>query len=276
MAKKRVCAYVRLAPHPMPGTPDTRALPAYYEALIKQNKEWEFVGVYVEAANSISTKRPELDRLVTDCKDHKIDIIMVHHLSVINHNLPKLKRFIDEMKELGVTVISETEDVEKVLRTATMARNMTHAMEARELELAEENVPFGYKLVDGELVIDEFESKIAKYVFDKNYEYYMNPPEEIIEGILAEHANDNPPMTREKAFEKARLSPLIGHYITRGIYEEFGDEIREWAKKQPGASEIEKQVKELQGYASVHGFTTSEPIISPSVYERVQRILNKK
>jgi predicted AlkP superfamily pyrophosphatase or phosphodiesterase len=62
----------------------------------------------------------------------------------------------------------------------------------------------------------------------------------------------------------------------RRVYEEFGDEIREWAKKQPGASEIEKQVKELQGDASVHGFTTSEPIISPSVYERVQRILNKK
>ena len=55
MVKKRVCAYVRVAPYPMPGTPDTRALPAYYEALIKQNIEWEFVGVYVDEANTPST-----------------------------------------------------------------------------------------------------------------------------------------------------------------------------------------------------------------------------
>ena len=124
MVKKRVCAYVRVAPYPMPGTPDTRALPAYYEALIKQNIEWEFVGVYVDEANTTSTKRPELDRMVNDCKDGKIDIIMVHHFSVIQHNLTKLKKFIGEMNKLGVTVMSETEDLEKFLSTATLARNM--------------------------------------------------------------------------------------------------------------------------------------------------------
>ena len=276
MVKKRVCAYVRVAPYPMPGTPDTRALPAYYEALIKQNIEWEFVGVYVDEANTTSTKRPELDRMVNDCKDGKIDIIMVHHFSVIQHNFTKLKKFIGEMNKVGVTVMSETEDLEKFLSTATLARNMTLAMEAREQELLKDNVPFGYKLVDGELVIEEFESQVVKFVFEKKYEYYMNPPQEIIDGILASHADDNPPMTREEAFEEARHSPLIDHYITRELYEVFGDEIREWAEKQRCSSELEKQQRTLREYASEQGFAESQPIISQAVYERVQKILHNK
>lgn len=275
MAKKRVCAYVRVASHPMPGAPDTRALPAYYEALIKQHEEWEFVGVYVDAANTTSTKRPELDRLVNDCKDGKIDIIMVHHLSVIQHNLTKLKRFIAQMKEMDVEIMSETDDIEEIIRVSTLARNMNLAMEAREEELNKDAVPFGYELVDGKLVVNEFESSVAKFVFEKNYEYYMNPPEEIIDGILAEHANDVPPMTREQAFEAARLSPLIQHYITRDIYEEFGDEIREWAKKKQNNTALKQQRKALQESAMAQGFTVSEPIISREVYEQVQRILKR-
>lgn len=70
-------------------------------------------------------------------------------------------------------------------------------------------VPLGYTMVDGKLVENEFESEVLRFTFERNYYYYLNPPEELIEYFMTQ---DNT-ITREDAFELARNSAWIYYYI---------------------------------------------------------------
>ena len=47
--------------------------------------------------------------------------------------------------------------------------------------------PFGYKMIDGIFVVDELESQIVSWLFDKSIRYRDHPPAVLVEGVIEEY-----------------------------------------------------------------------------------------
>lgn len=48
-------------------------------------------------------------------------------------------------------------------------------------------IPYGYKLEDGRLVVDEIPAENVKFFFGKQCEYAENPPAELVEAVIEEY-----------------------------------------------------------------------------------------
>ena len=47
--------------------------------------------------------------------------------------------------------------------------------------------PFGYKMIDGVFVVDELESQIVSWIFDRHIRYREHPPAVLVETVIEEY-----------------------------------------------------------------------------------------
>ena len=78
----------------------------YYTDLIQNNKDWIFVGVYADKAITGTTidKRDEFQRLIQDCMDGKIDMIIAKSIPRIDRNTLKTLKYVRLLKERNIAV----------------------------------------------------------------------------------------------------------------------------------------------------------------------------
>ena len=86
---------------------------AYYRQLIEANKDMELVGIYGDHGFSglHAAKRPEFMRMVQDCVDGKIDLVMVKSISRFSRNTIETQEYIKLLKEHGVRIYFEKEKI---------------------------------------------------------------------------------------------------------------------------------------------------------------------
>jgi len=86
---------------------------SYYNDLIQNNPEWEFAGVYAD--NFISgtsvERRAEFKRMIQDCEDGKIVIILTKSISRFARNTVDLLNTVRRLKELDIEVQFEKERI---------------------------------------------------------------------------------------------------------------------------------------------------------------------
>lgn len=112
--KKRTCAYCRVstASDTQDGSFEVQC--EYYERLISSNPEMEFVGVYGDHGKSGRKmyNRTELNRMIKDCEDGKIDLILTKSISRFARNMADCVETVRHLKELGVRVLFEKENLD--------------------------------------------------------------------------------------------------------------------------------------------------------------------
>ena len=86
--KRRVAAYARVSTAAEEQETSLAAQRDYYEQYIKENKEWEFVGIYYDdGISGLSFRnRDGFNRMVNDALDGKIDLILTKSLSRFARN----------------------------------------------------------------------------------------------------------------------------------------------------------------------------------------------
>jgi len=85
---------------------------SYYSKHIQQRLDWEYAGVYAdEALTGTKDSRPEFQRLIADCKDGKIDLIITKSISRFARNTVTLLETVRELKLLGVDVYFEEQNI---------------------------------------------------------------------------------------------------------------------------------------------------------------------
>ncbi|SFP71999.1 Resolvase, N terminal domain [Ruminobacter amylophilus] len=82
-ARKRVAAYARVSMESDRLAHSLSTQISYYNDLIQNNPEWEFAGVYADSFISGTSveRRAEFKRMLQDCEDGKIDIILTKSIS---------------------------------------------------------------------------------------------------------------------------------------------------------------------------------------------------
>lgn len=112
--KKRVAAYCRVstAMELQEGSFDQQM--SYYQALIQSDPTMELVGVYGDKGRSGRSveARPEFRRMLSDCEAGRIDLILTKSMSRFARNLGDCIATLRRLKELGVTVRFEKENLD--------------------------------------------------------------------------------------------------------------------------------------------------------------------
>ena len=95
----RVAAYCRVSTDDEDQIKSYNSMVRYYTDLIQSNKEWIFVGVYADKAitGTKIDKRDEFQRIIQDCMDGKIDMIIAKSIPRFARNtLDTLKYVVNQ------------------------------------------------------------------------------------------------------------------------------------------------------------------------------------
>ena len=111
--RKKVAAYARVSKDTEQLMHSLSAQVSYYSNLIQRTPGWEYAGVYVDAGitGTSVTARPEFQRMVADCEEGKINIVLTKSISRFARNTVDLLSTVRHLKELGVEVRFEKENI---------------------------------------------------------------------------------------------------------------------------------------------------------------------
>ena len=102
------------------------------------------VGEYVERGISgAKEKRPELDRLWSDCRKRKIDTVVVYRYDRFARSLRQLVNALDEFKALGIDFVSIHEGVDTSTPNGRLIFGIFASIAEFERELIRERVRSG-------------------------------------------------------------------------------------------------------------------------------------
>ena len=112
--RKKVAAYARISQENERMMHSLSAQVSYYSEMIQKNPDWEYAGVYADSGISGTgmKNRAEFLRMLQDCEDGKIDIILTKSISRFARNTVDLLQTVRHLKEIGVTVRFEKENID--------------------------------------------------------------------------------------------------------------------------------------------------------------------
>ena len=104
----RVAAYARVSSDKDTMLHSLAEQVSKYSRMIQSNTAWEYAGVYAdEGITGTKEDRPEFQRLLADCRDGKIDMIITKSISRFARNTVTLLKTVRELKLLGIDVFFE-------------------------------------------------------------------------------------------------------------------------------------------------------------------------
>lgn len=160
---------------------------AYYENYIRAHENFILVGMYIETVSGVSIKkRKQFKAMMRACRKKKIDLIITKSISRFARNALDFLQTIRELKDLGVDVIFESEQIrlseersefmmaiyaaimqeESISKSNSTKWGITARFASGDSKLAN-RICYGYKHdQDGKLIIDVKTSKNVVLIFD--------------------------------------------------------------------------------------------------------------
>jgi DNA invertase Pin-like site-specific DNA recombinase len=141
--QKRVALYARISTNDKGQDPELQ-LGELREYARQQN--WQVTVEYVDCGISgAKENRPELDRLMSDAREKKFDVIAVWKFDRFARSVIHLHKALESFKRLGISFVSKTEQVDTTTPMGKMIFTVVGAMAEMERELIGERVKAGMK-----------------------------------------------------------------------------------------------------------------------------------
>ena len=111
--KLRVAAYCRVSTGSDAQAESLEAQITHYENYINSRSDWEYAGVYYDEGitGTKKEKRPELKRMLADCKAGKIDFIVSKSISRFSRNTTDCLELVRKLLTLNIPVYFEKENI---------------------------------------------------------------------------------------------------------------------------------------------------------------------
>jgi site-specific DNA recombinase len=184
-AKKRVAAYARVSSGKDAMLQSLSAQVSHYSKYIQQHHGWEYAGVYAdEATSGTKDNRREFQRLLVDCRQGEIDLIITKSISRLARNTVTMLEVVRELKDLNVDIYFEKENIHsmsgdgELMLTilASFAQAESHSVSENckwrirkrfaEGELVNLRFIYGYCIKDGKIEVDPVQAEIVRMIFD--------------------------------------------------------------------------------------------------------------
>ena len=145
--KRNVAAYARVSTLTEEQDESFETQVSYYTNLIKNTEQWNFAGIYADHGKSglSAAKRPEFQRMIQDAMDGKIDIILVKSISRFGRNSLEAQTYVHKLKEIGVEVRFEREQISSFDPQADMVFNFLVAVAQAESNSISQNIRWSYE-----------------------------------------------------------------------------------------------------------------------------------
>ena len=183
--KLRVAAYCRVSSDSSDQMNSFAAQLNYYTTLISGKDNWTMTDIYADAgiSGTSAQKRPDFQRLLSDCRKGRVDKILVKSISRFARNATDCLETIRELKAIGVGVCFEEQGIDTSEMTGELLTAMFSAIAQKESESISGNMrwsyqarmkkgtflpaamPFGYRIEDRKIVVDEERAKIVRQIF---------------------------------------------------------------------------------------------------------------
>ena len=179
-ARKKVAAYARVSRDTERLMHSVSAQVSYYSALIQKNPEWEYAGVYADMgiSGTDTSKRGEFLRMLADCEEGKIDIILTKSISRFARNTVDLLETVRHLKDLGIEVRFEKEHIHSLSEDGELMLTLLASFAQEESRSISENVKWGVRKRFQSGEIGAANKHILGYRYDDELRKYVIIPEE--------------------------------------------------------------------------------------------------
>mgnify|MGYP002763392486 CR=1 FL=1 len=143
----RVAAYCRVSTEEEEQQSSYEAQCTYYTDKIMTNPEWTMAGIFAdEGITGTSTKkRDDFNRMIRKCRQKKIDLILTKSISRFARNTLDSLKYIRALKELGIGIIFEKENINTLEMDTELIITFMSAFAQSESESISANVRWGKK-----------------------------------------------------------------------------------------------------------------------------------
>ena len=113
LKKIRVAAYCRVSTDSDAQLESLEAQKTHYENYITSRDDWEFAGLYYDEGitGTKKDKRPELLRLIEDCKSGKVDFVITKSISRFSRNTTDCLELVRKLLALRIPIYFEKENI---------------------------------------------------------------------------------------------------------------------------------------------------------------------
>ena len=183
--KLRVAAYARVSSAKDAMLHSLSAQISHYNKFISSNDDWQFVGIYAdEGISGTKDKREDFQRMIHDCREGKIDLIITKAISRFARNTVTMLEVVRELKTLNVDVYFEEQNLHTLSGDGEMVLTFLASFAQEEAKSVSENqkwrirkdfehgliwgggISYGYRVVDKKLVLVPEEAKVVRKIFD--------------------------------------------------------------------------------------------------------------
>ena len=188
----RVAAYCRVSTDSEDQINSYKSQVQYYTDLINNNSEWSLADIYADEAitGTQVTKREDFQRLINDCMNGDVDLIVTKSISRFARNTLDTLKYVRMLKEKGIAVFFEEENINTLTMDGELLLVILSSVAQQEVENISANVKKGLKMKmqRGELVgfqgclgydyhpedktitINDEEAEIVRYIFKRYIE----------------------------------------------------------------------------------------------------------
>ena len=141
----RVAAYCRVSTDEEEQLTSYEAQQNYYTDYIMKNRDWTMAGIFADEGitGTSARKRPEFLRMIRLCKKKKIDVVLTKSISRFARNTVDCLNYIRVLKDLGIAVIFEKENINTLESDSEILITMMGAFAQAESESISANVRWG-------------------------------------------------------------------------------------------------------------------------------------
>ena len=146
--KLRVAAYCRVSTEEEEQQGSFEIQKEFYTSKINSTPEWQLAGIYADdGISGVHTKKRDgFNQMIQDCKKHKIDLILTKSISRFARNTVDSIQYVRMLKQFGVTVIFEKENINTSTMNSEMLLTVLSAFAQAESESISQNISRGKRM----------------------------------------------------------------------------------------------------------------------------------
>lgn len=188
--KLRVVAYCRVSTDSDEQATSYEAQVEHYTEFIQKNADWEFAGIYADdgISGTNTKKREEFNRMIDDCKDGKIDMIITKSISRFARNTLDCLKYIRQLKDMNIPVQFEKESINTMDAKGEVLITIMASLAQQESQSLSQNVKLGlqYRYQQGKVQINH--NRFLGYTKDADGNLVIDPEQaEIVKRIYREY-----------------------------------------------------------------------------------------
>lgn len=277
---QRVAAYARVSSAKDAMHHSLSAQVSYYSNLIQSHYGWKYCGVYAdEGITGTKEEREGFQRMLQDCRDGKLDMIITKSISRFARNTVTLLETVRELKGMGIAVLFEEQKINTLSSDGELmltilagfaeeeSLSVSENMKWRIRKNFEEGKPWryfmlGYRNKDGIMTIIPAEAEIIKSI----YSDYLSG-----DGIMTimKRLNENGLKTQSGcAFSPSAITRILQNYAYTGNL---------MLQKTYRENHLSKVTRVNNGELPMyHATETHDAIISEKTFNAVQKEMLKR